>query len=348
MRRLPVVGVVTCAVVLLAGAAGAQAFPLSQDGDIIRSAVSYMISNQNRDGGFGLNGKSDLSTTARVIVALCSAGVDPMKVRVEGRGPLEYLESVSKQAYAGNLSGNRLADIVNMIIAVSKMGIDPSNFSGMNFVDAVLEQQNKTTGRFGQGPLDTAYAVLALRSAGLSTYDQSLLKATDYLKQAQLADGSFEYAPGWGSDSNSVSLAIMALHQTASSTGCVARALDALKSFQNSTNGGFFYQSMWGTKPDVSSTALAIQAIVSSGQDPTSDPWAKGAVNPVSYLLSTQNVTTGEFYDPYGSLRPTALAVTALVGSTVAQISEATVLATLMSVALLALAVHGRAGTRVG
>ena len=347
MRGLRLVAVSTL-IFCLAVIATVHAFPLPQDSDVIRSAVSYMISNQNPDGGFGLNGQSDLSTTARVIVALSSAGLDPVKLRVGGRGPLEYLKAVSKQAYTGNLSGNRLADTVNMILALSHMNLNPGNFTGLDFVGALLEQQNKTTGRFGQGALDTAYAVLALRWAGLSRYDEPLLKARDYLEQAQLPDGSFEYAPGWGPDSNSISLAIMALRQTLPCTGCVRRALEALKSFQNSTNGGFFYQSMWGTRPDVSSTALAIQAIVYSGQDPTSDPWTKGTVNPVSYLLSTQNATTGEFYDPYGSLRPTALAVTALLGPATAGISETPAPILLVPTAVLALALRRRAGARVG
>jgi hypothetical protein len=72
---------------------------------------------------------------------------------------------------------------------------------------------------------------------------------------------------------------------------------------------------MWGTESDVSSTSLGIQAILAAPGDPREPPYSSGEENAVKYLLGKQNSTTGEFYDPWGSLRPTTLAIPALLGT---------------------------------
>jgi len=300
-------------VTLTLSLASGAPYPFAPSDPAISKAITYMENHQNPDGGFGQLRESDLSTTRWVVEALASAGLSPLEVTAKGRSPADYFASVAGTVYRGETS-NPLAARINLLLGLSACGIDPRNFTDFDLVQSLLSMQNTSTGGFGSGASDTAYSILALLSAGIPAEDPALQRAREYLEDLQLPDGGFEYSQGFGPDSNTLSVAVIALRSMQVSDGHVASAVMALQSFRNSTNGGFFYQPMWGTKPDVSSTSLAIQAILASGDNPTAPPWASGRANPVDYLLTTQNATTGEFYDPFGSLRPTAMAVPALLG----------------------------------
>lgn len=300
-------------VVLTLSLAWGVPYPLSPSDPAISKAITYMENHQNPDGGFGQLQESDLSTTRWVVEALASAGLNPVEITTGGKGPVDYFTSVAASVYRGETT-NPLAARINLLLGLSACGIDARNFTGLDFVQSLLSMQNASTGGFGSGASDTAYSILALLSAGVPVEDPALQRAEEYLKKTQLPEGGFEYSQGFGPDSNTLSVAIIALKRMQVSDGHLASAIRALGSFRNSTMGGFFYQSMWGTTPDVSSTSLAVQAIVASGGNPTLAPWGSDGSNPIDYLLTTQNATTGEFYDRFGSLRPTSMAVPALLG----------------------------------
>ncbi len=307
----------------------AQQFPLARDHTILSKALSYVAAHQNPDGGFGQFGESDLSTTSRVLEALVAAGENPLSYRVNGVGPAQYLGSVSEAVYAGQLGTNPLSEKINLLLSLVACGLNPREFGGRDHVESLLAEQDNPSGAFGLGPSDTAYAILALRAAGISADDARLRAAGQYLEQSQLATGGYEYMPGFGEDSNTVSVVVMALARIGSTGIVVDKAMSALPTFQNKTNGGFFYQSVWGTTPDVSSTAQAMQAIITTSGDPTATPWVVPNGSPFDYLLQTQNATTGEFYDKWGSLRPTALAIPAILGVVTpgVRIAEPTIIA---------------------
>ncbi len=293
-----------------------QTYPLSRNDPAITAAVGYMASHQTADGGFGQLGESDLSTTSRVIEALVAAGLDPQTYAAEGKSPRDFILSMADSAYEGTMSDNALGDRINFVLAGTALGIDVRDVGpqGRDFVELLLTHQNESTGCFGIGSSDTAYSVLALLSAGAPADDPSMQKALDYLEASQLGDGTFEYSPGWGGDSNTQSAVVIALKKMGATGAFVDEAVAAIAGYQNETNRGFYYQGMWGTASDVSSTALAIGAIVAAGGDPTGAPYAQGGENPVKYLLSMQEDDTGEFWDPWGSLRPTAHAIPSLLG----------------------------------
>ena len=312
----PTYGMLTLATALglLLPAGYAQRFPLAGDDPILSKALEYVAAHQNSDGGFGQFGESDLSTTSRVLEALAAAAKDPLSYRVNGIGPREYLASVSEAVYSGQLGTNPLSEKINFLLALSACGLNPREFGGRDHVVSLLADQNSSNGAYGTGPSDTAYAALALMAAGIPADDAKLRAAGRSLEASQLPSGGYEYMPGFGEDSNTISVVVMALERIGSSGVVLSKAMQALPAFQNKTNGGFFYQSVWGTAPDVSSTAQAVQAIIAAGGDPTASTWTMPKGNPFSYLLQTQNATTGEFYDKWGSLRPTALAIPAVAG----------------------------------
>lgn len=293
-----------------------QTYPLSQNDPAITAAVGYMVSHQTADGGFGQLGESDLSTTSRVIEALVAAGLDPQSHAVEGKSPRDFILSVADSVYEGSMSDNSVGDRINFVLAATALGMDVRNLGprGRDFAELLLTHQNESTSCFGMGPSDTAYSVLALLSAGAPTDHPSLQKALDYLEASQLEDGTYEYSPGWGGDSNTQFVVVIALKKMGATGTFVDRAVAAIAGYQNETNRGFYYQGMWGTASDVSSTALGIGAIVAAGGNPTEVPYAQGGENPVKYLLSMQEDDTGEFWDIWGSLRPTAFAIPSLLG----------------------------------
>ncbi len=85
-----------------------------------------------------------------------------------------------------------------------------------------------------------------------------------------LPGGGWEWAPGWGADTNATALAVQALlagGQPVTST-VIVNALGYLKGAQNG-DGGFAY-SVAGATPgtsDANSTAYVVQALTAAGEN---------------------------------------------------------------------------------
>ena len=106
-----------------------------------------------------------------------------------------------------------------------------------------------------------------------------------------LAGGGWEWASGWGADTNATALALQALlaaGEPVTST-VIVDALAYLKSAQNG-DGGFAYAVNGGTPgtSDANSTAYVVQALAAAGQDVRSVAWQVGSQGPIDYLLSLQ------------------------------------------------------------
>ena len=105
------------------------------------------------------------------------------------------------------------------------------------------------------------------------------------------SDGGWEWAPGWGSDTNSTALAIQALVAAGKpvSATAIVSGLAYLKSAQND-DGGFAYAPAddGSALSDANSTAYVVQALAATGQDPLGPAWTVNANNPIRYLLSLQ------------------------------------------------------------
>jgi hypothetical protein len=69
----------------------------------------------------------------------------------------------------------------------------------------------------------------------------------------------------------------------------VNKALEYLHSIQNE-DGGFPYQkpSEFGSDTDANSTAYVIQALIATGNDPTSSDWTVGGNTPLTALAALQ------------------------------------------------------------
>ncbi len=320
----------------------AQDFPLGATDPRVENAIDYIAESQNSDGGFGA-GASSLSTTRLAIEAIASTGGSPLMYQTEGKTVEDYLLSVSEDVYSGTQGANAVTEKINMLLSLSACGLDAQDFGEHDHVESLFDEQNSSTGCFGGGASDTAYAIIALKAAGVEPTHERLDNALQCLLSMQLADGGFEYSSGSGADSNTVAIATRAMIMMEYSGGALDQAFDALAAFQNTTNGGFFYQAMWGTDPDVSSTSTVVGSIYLNGQDPREDPWSSGDANPIGYLLDMQR-ETGEFEDPWDPFRPTCLAVSSLSGNPlpgVKVISEGGILVTVIGALALLVKVDG-------
>lgn len=109
------------------------------------------------------------------------------------------------------------------------------------------------------------------------------------LKAAQQADGGWEWAPGWGPDTNATGLAVQALLATGEpiSSSTIISAVAFLQAAQR-PDGGFAYDLAPNAPSDANSTAYVVQALLAAGEDPTAARWTVSATNPISYLLALQ------------------------------------------------------------
>lgn len=291
-------------------------------------ALNWLRSQQNDDGSFGepASSISNLLTTADAVQAIVAAGENPKTWDKNGNTPITYLA-----ANVARLSG--AGDTAKTILAAVAAGENPRAFGGVDLV-AALEAMLGADGKFG-GENDFQFhhclAIIALKSVSRPIP----AAAVDYLKSAQIADGTwawnFSVTPDEG-DNNSAALAVMALIAAGepADSAAIQKTIAHFRGQQND-DGGFPYisPSPYGADSDANSTAVVLQALIAAGQDPAA--WVKGDANtPFTALTDFQN-DDGSFAwqkaMPDPNFLATVQAVPALAGKTyplaVAAVGEA-------------------------
>jgi hypothetical protein len=252
------------------------------------AALDYLATQQNADGGFGSGFSPDSTpgSTADAVLAIIAAGGDPTSFEMEGITPVSYLEAnVGSVVLAG--------DLAKVILATVAAGENPRSFGGIDAV-ATLEGMVGADGKIGvEGDtlVGHSLAVLALASARRPIP----AAAVAYIVDAQQQDGSWAWdgSAGIPGDTNTAAFAVQALIAAGEPAGGdpVEQALAYFASLQNA-DGGWPYQnpSDYGTDTDANSTAVVIQAILATGQDPGGENWAIAEGNtPMSALEGLQN-----------------------------------------------------------
>jgi energy-coupling factor transport system substrate-specific component len=270
-RALPTGGIaVLLAAVLLLGAFGsthAQAAAKSGPG----AAATWLESVQNEDGGWGESkgANSSQQMTGWVMLGLEAAGVNPQDVGSgSGASPVDYLQSQITQVQSPG-------DLSRTILALEGAGIEPREFAGRNLVSALLAKR-RPDGSYEDWPNSTAYAILALRSAGVGNVADSL----EWLREVQNEDG------GWGDTAGSPS--------NADGTGAV---LQALSPSSKASNGGVDYlrqeqQQGGGFRLggngalNTQSTSRAIQGLLAAGANPAE--FKRGGKSAYQYIEELQ------------------------------------------------------------
>ena len=239
---------------------------------------------------------------------------DEWVVQAEVAAGEKTVDKTSLQSF----SGSSATDYAKRILAIVAVGENPRSFAGADLVAGLKGLANG--GQIGDPGLlnDDAWAILALRAAGVSAADPIVGDSVAFLLSKQNADGGWSYAPGVDSDSNDTAAVLMALSDVGNTSADVpvASALTYLAT-QQVDGGGFVYQlpCFWPgcDASDSASTSWVVSALAKLGLNPAS--WTKGSATPFDFLQSLQT-GDGSFKwqaaDPAGSAGMTAYAVVAL------------------------------------
>ena len=236
------------------------------------SAVAWLRAAQNDDGGFGFDRgqESSPSMTGWAVLGLEAAGVNPLDLDHGDATPISYLAGTVAQITSAT-------DLERTILVLRGAGLDPRRFQGHDLVRRLLSRRGGD-GSYGGQVNPTAFGVLALRAAGVSSGNS---RSVSWLRSKQNNDGGWGFAPGVASDPDSTGAVLQALAAAGSRAGTSA-ALGYLRGAQR-PGGGF---ALSGGSVNAQSTAWAVQGLVAGGRSPSS--LRSGGRTPLDYLAAVQ------------------------------------------------------------
>jgi len=342
MFMKPAAVFVALALAMSSCALPAAAFPFATSDAPVSSAIAYLKSAQQADGGFGDSASScyaDLTPFA--VMAAVAAGEDPHSWKVAGgtRSAVDFLKDVSVPCLNGLSIPTNYATVM---LALAAAGDSPQNVSGMsadtggtvpvlsnrsfnvtitnarNLTAELLSMQN-LDGSFNTNAwiTDQEWAVLALAASGCNMTSE-LNASVDYLLSKQRADGGFG---AWCPDAASscpdeTSLGVMALVAAGHPSGSnnVTAAMARIKTFETADAG---IDPGWGMGANVDSDAWAVQAIVASGNNFTG--WENASNLYVFDHMAGLQAADGSFnysvtFQHFKIVQDTGYAVAALLG----------------------------------
>jgi prenyltransferase beta subunit len=268
--------------------------PAAEAHATLQSLLYLQTQQSAADGSFtGVTATFDPSELYAIGAA--AAGYDPKVLRA-GAGP-SVIDFLGAHAAAACAKAGQCGRLIQAVVAA---GLNPHAFGGMDLV-AMLQSFFGTTisGAYGDGQtFGQTLAIQGLIAAGATPPATAL----DFLVTNQDSDGGWNWKDVKDdpnpldfatSDTNSTAMALMSL-DAAGNHSRDASALAWLHKQQNA-DGGFPYQAGSGSDPD--STALVLQAIMGSGDNPASPQWSKGGHTAISALAAMQT-TGGGFVFP--------------------------------------------------
>jgi len=244
----------------------------------VQAAVGWLGSVQNSDGGFGPSSGDDSSvvTTSWAILGLAAAGVNAYDLPARGTTtPIAYLRANSDAI-------SSTGDIARTIMALRSAGVDPRRFGDRNLVIELLERR-RANGSYEGWPNATAFAVIALRQAGV---EGGTGRSTDWLRQRQNDDGGWGATVGAPSDADTTG----AVLQAVGGERTVRRAVSFLRRAQR-PSGGFPLGGSGGTV-NTQTTGWAIQGLIAAGLNPAR--FRRDKRSAAEYLAQLQQ-TDGHF-----------------------------------------------------
>jgi Prenyltransferase and squalene oxidase repeat len=258
------------AALLLVALALATLAPARAEASGVGRAADWLVSAQNPDGGFGSAPDEDSGAemTGWAMLGLEAAGRNPLDVARAGRTPVDFLR--------GDLGALKSpGDLARTILALEGAGVDPRAFAGANLVSRLLAKR-RDNGSYEGWPGSTAFAAIALRTAGVSGLDRTL----SWLRQVQNDDGGWGDVPGSPSTADGTGAVMQAL---SSDSKAARHGLSYLRQAQ--VPGGGFPLGGNGA-PNSQSTAWAIQGVLALGGDPGS--FRRGGASAPDYLAARQ------------------------------------------------------------
>jgi Prenyltransferase and squalene oxidase repeat len=269
--RRPKAALHGAAALLLTVLAIAALLPGEARASDVSRAADWLEAVQNSDGGFGPSPGKDSSaeTTCWVMLGLESAGRNPFDVQDGGHTPVDYLRANLDEAKSPG-------DLARTILALEGAGVDPRDFGGENLVAKLLSRR-RDDGSYVGWPGSTAFAVIALRAAGI---DGGVEKSLEWLRGVQNGDGGWGDVPGSPSTPDGTGAALQALSPDSQASVLGVRFLKR----HQSGDGGF---ALGGSAAvNTQSTAWAVQGMIAAGRDP--DELNRNGTTALDYLAHNQ------------------------------------------------------------
>lgn len=274
--RARAVAAVIAALGVLGGGAPAAGAAARSPAAATAAATAYLLSAQNRDGGFGpAPGQgSDPLFTGWAALGLASAGRNLNALSRGGAGLMAYMARAARASDPGSLE--------RTILVLSAAGRSARRFAGRDLV-AALQRHIAATGAVSDQVNLTSFAILALRGAGAAP--GVLARSRAWLARQPDRDGGFNFATAGGtSDVDDTGAALEALAGDPGAAAVRARAVAYLRR-QQDRDGGF--PSQPGSGSNAPSTAWAIQGLDAAGVAPQT-LHRGGAPSPLAYLDGLQ------------------------------------------------------------
>jgi energy-coupling factor transport system substrate-specific component len=238
--------------------------------------LSFLLSAQNVDGGFG-GSRGQASSelyTAWAAMALAASGHDPAGVR---RGGHSVLDSLRGQAYT--LQG--VGDAERTILAAHACGASAYSFAGRHLVSEMMRARARDHSFAEQVNL-TAFAIFAMRAIGHSAAFGPTRDAAGWIERQRNDDGGFAFSTrGGSSDVDDTAAALQALVDAgARNRRALVPATSYLIAAQNPDGG---YPQRPEGQSNGQSTAWAVQGLIAAGRNPNSVR-RRGSRSPLGYL----------------------------------------------------------------
>jgi energy-coupling factor transport system substrate-specific component len=271
--------------------------------------ISFLVSAQNADGGFGgARGQSSSALfTAWATMGLAAAYRNPLSVRRNGHSPLDAM-----RGQAHTLSGP--GDAERTILAAHVCGASPYSFAGSNLV-AEMMRARAGDGSFAHQVNLTAFAVFAMRAVGHSPRSHAIRAAAGWLEHQQNSDGGFGFAArDSSSDVDDSAVALQALVDAGARDARLLKAATAFLKRSQNLDGGF--PQRYGGESNAQSSAWAVQGLIAAGHDPGSVR-RSGSRSAIAYLESLLTSSGSVRYSRTSAQTPvwvTAQALIALAG----------------------------------
>jgi hypothetical protein len=281
---------------------GAQTYVAATD------ALEWMRDQQGSDGSYS-DSLGQIGASVRALIALGAAGYDPAEWG-DPNSLLDFLTVVSATETA-DYAATSASAAGKLAVGAAWTGQTVTDFAGINLPVSITAYYSATTGGYGTGSGDTAWAMLGLYAAGESVPTETI----EFLKGVQNADGGWSWNE-WGSTSEAQHTATCVQALLAAGEPVTAsEVISALVLIDSAANGdgGYGYQA--GDASDTNTTAYVLQSLLSAGQDPAgnwctalryrylfSEQMADGSFPGYSALYSTQEMIPGLMHRPYGPL----------------------------------------------
>lgn len=259
-------------VVAVAVVASLASPPASHAASPAKRAVDYLLSAQNRDGGFGGAPRQSSSelVTGWTALGLAAAGRDLRRVRAPGgRRLLAYLRRGARRL-------DDVGELQRTILVLRAAGVSSRRNQLVR-----LRRAQRGDGSWEGNVAFTAFGVLALRAAGERPRSPRVRRAVRFLLRAQADGGGWGFVPAAAPDVDDTGAALQALAAAGRRRAAAVRdAVAYLRRVQGADGG---WGQLEGRDSNAQSTSWAVQGLVAARA-----PLSSLAASPIRYLRGLQ------------------------------------------------------------